>query len=184
MPDMSTLAWRVGCRNRPRAVMDVRVEQVGACTCRARAFVLRQQVNAARDLGLHDDRARPSWNTTSFRSGYRQAAEREYRGLQPWDGTGGLQLLQGNANGGFYYAAARRHLNERCAGGELQGRVGLGQHELNVRYAETLQMADRHVCVQTCSKELPNRQALRNVLAKFAQDRAGSSCQPPSQPLA
>ena len=58
-----------------------------------------------------------------------------------------------------------------------KGEWGLGQHELNVRYAEALQMADRHVVFKQCLKEVAEQAGLSvTFMAKFAQDRAGSSC--------
>jgi glutamine synthetase len=55
--------------------------------------------------------------------------------------------------------------------------VGLGQHELNLRYAEALPMADRHVIFKQCLKEVAGQQGLSvTFMAKFAADRAGSSC--------
>jgi glutamine synthetase len=53
----------------------------------------------------------------------------------------------------------------------------LGQHELNVRYAEILEMADRHVIFKQCLKEVAEAMGLSvTFMAKFAADRAGSSC--------
>jgi glutamine synthetase len=58
-----------------------------------------------------------------------------------------------------------------------KGEWGLGQHELNVRYAEALEMADRHIVYKQCLKEVAEAQGLSvTFMAKFASDRAGSSC--------
>src|SRR5205807_4452342 len=58
-----------------------------------------------------------------------------------------------------------------------KGEWGLGQHELNVRYAEALEMADRHTVYKQCLKEVAEQQDLSvTFMAKFAADRAGSSC--------
>ena len=38
-----------------------------------------------------------------------------------------------------------------------KGEWGLGQHELNVRYADALEMADRHVVYKQCLKEIADR---------------------------
>ena len=75
-------------------------------------------------------------------------------------------------------AAVRRHLKRSGVPVESsKGEWGLGQHELNVRYAEALQMADRHVVFKQCLKEVAEQAGLSvTFMAKFAQDRAGSSC--------
>jgi glutamine synthetase len=58
-----------------------------------------------------------------------------------------------------------------------KGEWGLGQHEVNVRYAEALQMADRHVVYKQCCKEVAEQMGQSvTFMAKFAADRAGSSC--------
>jgi glutamine synthetase len=58
-----------------------------------------------------------------------------------------------------------------------KGEWGLGQHEINVRYAEALEMADRHVVFKQCLKEVADQAGLSvTFMAKFAHDRAGSSC--------
>jgi glutamine synthetase len=77
-----------------------------------------------------------------------------------------------------YTAAVRRHLRDsRVPVESSKGEWGLGQHELNIRYAEALEMADRHVVFKQCLKETAERMGISvTFMAKFAQDRAGSSC--------
>jgi glutamine synthetase len=58
-----------------------------------------------------------------------------------------------------------------------KGEWGPGQHEVNVRYAEALEMADRHVVFKQCMKELADAAGLSvTFMAKFASGQAGSSC--------
>ena len=58
-----------------------------------------------------------------------------------------------------------------------KGEWGRGQHELNIRYAEALDMADRHVVFKQCLKELADAAGMSvTFMAKFAADGAGSSC--------
>jgi glutamine synthetase len=58
-----------------------------------------------------------------------------------------------------------------------KGEWGRGQHELNVRYAEALDMADRHVVFKQCLKEIAEATGMSvTFMAKFAADGAGSSC--------
>jgi glutamine synthetase len=42
-----------------------------------------------------------------------------------------------------------------------KGEWGLGQHELNVRYADALTMADRHSVLKQCLKELAYFERIR-----------------------
>ena len=63
-------------------------------------------------------------------------------------------ILQGTRTEDFH-AAVRRHLKRSGVPVEnSKGEWGRGQHELNVRYAEALEMADRHVVFKQCLKEL------------------------------
>ena len=58
-----------------------------------------------------------------------------------------------------------------------KGEWGLGQHEVNVRYADILEAADRHAVFKQCLKETADRQGVSvTFMAKPHADRAGSSC--------
>ena len=85
--------------------------------------------------------------------------------------------MQGSRTENFH-AAARLHLkNSGVPVENSKGEWGLGQHELNVRYAEVLEMADRHVVYKQCLKELADKMGLSlTFMAKYHQDQAGSSC--------
>lgn len=74
--------------------------------------------------------------------------------------------------------AARRHLKSSGIPPECtKGEWGLGQHELNLRYCEALEMADRHVLMKQCLKEIAEEHQMSvTFMAKFHAERAGSSC--------
>jgi glutamine synthetase len=139
--------------------------------------ILRHQIEAARTLGFTAFGA-SELEYYVFRDSYRAAAEGDYRGLQPagWY-LEDYNILQGTRTEA-YTAAVRRHLKRSGIPVESsKGEWGLGQHELNVRYAEALRMADRHVVFKQCLKEVAEQTGLSvTFMAKFAQDRAGSSC--------
>jgi glutamine synthetase len=139
--------------------------------------ILRRQVRAATDLGFTTFAA-SELEYYVFQESYRKAAELEYRGLQPagWY-LEDYHILQGTRTEAFT-AAVRRHLRESGVPVESsKGEWGLGQHELNVRYAPALQMADRHVVFKQCLKELADAAGMSvSFMAKVAADKAGSSC--------
>jgi glutamine synthetase len=139
--------------------------------------ILRHQVDAAHELG-YTALGASELEYYVFQDSYRKAAENGYRGLQPagWY-LEDYNILQGTRTE-TYTAAVRRHLKRSGVPVESsKGEWGLGQHELNVRYAEALQMADRHVVFKQCLKEVAEQSGLSvTFMAKFAQDRAGSSC--------
>jgi glutamine synthetase len=86
--------------------------------------------------------------------------------------------LQLDVRGEPFHVAVRRHLNQSGVPVESsKGEWGVGQHELNVRYAGLLEMADRHVVLKQCLKESALLQRFDvNFMAKPAADQAGSSC--------
>jgi glutamine synthetase len=58
-----------------------------------------------------------------------------------------------------------------------KGEWGPGQHELNVRYADALTMADRHVIMKDGVKQIAmRRDRAVTFMAKWRYDLAGSSC--------
>ncbi|HEX6567850.1 MAG TPA: glutamine synthetase family protein, partial [Acidimicrobiales bacterium] len=86
-------------------------------------------------------------------------------------------LLQG-ARTEDVTAAVRRHLRRSGVPVESsKGEWGVGQHELNVRYADVLTMADRHIVFKQCLKETADRLgASVTFMAKPSAEQAGSSC--------
>jgi glutamine synthetase len=73
--------------------------------------------------------------------------------------------------------AIRAHVDASAIDVEFsKGEWGPGQHEINLRYAEALEMADRHVLYKLAAKEIAARagRAL-TFMAKFDESLAGSS---------
>ena len=58
-----------------------------------------------------------------------------------------------------------------------KGEAGRGQHEINLAYANALEMADRHVIYKNGAKEIAS-QLGRSItfMAKYSSDEVGSSC--------
>lgn len=113
-----------------------------------------------------------------FQDSYRKAARRGYRGLEPagWY-VEDYHALQGTREESFH-GAVRRHLKRSGVPVESsKGEWGMGQHELNVRCADVLTMADRHAVYKQCLKEVADGMGISvTFMAKYAEDHAGSSC--------
>ena len=128
----------------------------------------------------------PSSSTTSSRPATAQAAQQDYRNLEPagWY-LEDYHMLQGTRTEGFH-AAARRHLKLSGVPVETsKGEWGQGQHELNVRYAEVLDMADRHVVFKQCLKELAEAHGHeRDLHGQVRRRRRRLELPHPLQPLA
>jgi glutamine synthetase len=176
VPDLATLGIASWLEKTALVLCDVKAP-AGDDVPIAPRTILRRQLAAARDLGFVAYAA-SELEYYLFQHSYRQAAEGEYRGVQPagWYFED-YHILQGTRTEP-YTAAVRRHLKASGVPVETsKGEWGLGQHEINVRYAETLQMADRHVIFKQCLKEVAEQMGQSvTFMAKFAADRAGSSC--------
>ena len=177
VPDVTTLVVASWLEKTALVICDLHDTRTGEEIPIAPRSILRRQLAAARALDFTAFAA-SELEYYVFQETYRGAAERDYRDLQPagWYFED-YHIMQGTRLEPFT-AAARRHLKQSGVPVEnSKGEWGLGQHELNVRYAEALQMADRHMVYKQCLKEVAEQQGMSvTFMAKFAADRAGSSC--------
>lgn len=113
-----------------------------------------------------------------FNESFAEAGRREYAHLTPagWY-IEDYHILQGTREESFN-GQARRHLRQSGVPVEMsKGEWGLGQHELNVRYADMLAMADRHCVFKQCLKEVAEKNGISvTFMAKQDAGQAGSSC--------
>jgi glutamine synthetase len=113
-----------------------------------------------------------------FRNSYRDAASKGSMGLEEagWYSED-YHILQATRNENFT-DAVRQHLKHSGVPVESsKGEWGIGQHEVNVRHTEALEMADRHVIFKQCLKEVADQMGMSvTFMAKVAAERAGSSC--------
>jgi glutamine synthetase len=177
VPDMPTLR-RADWLDRTALVLcDVADARDHTPVAAAPRTVLRRQVDAAAAQGL-TAMAATELEYYLYRSSYRDAAACGYSQLEAagWY-LEDYHLLQGARTEDFT-AAVRRHLRRSGVPVESsKGEWGVGQHELNVRYADALAMADRHVVYKQCLKEHADRLgASVTFMAKVATEQAGSSC--------
>jgi glutamine synthetase len=138
--------------------------------------MLRRQVSAAAASGF-DVAAASELEYYLYRTSFREANASGYRDL---DAAGwyleDYHLLQGSRTEDLN-AAFRRHLTASGVPVEsTKGEWGKGQHEINIAYAPALEMADRHVVLKQCLKEIADqRGASVTFMAKVAAGQAGSS---------
>ncbi len=139
--------------------------------------ILRRQVSAAAEAGFQL-KAGSELEFFLYRDSYAEADRKGYSGLSPagWY-VEDYHLLQA-ARVEDYVGAARRALSGSGVPVESsKGEAAVGQHELNVRYAEVLEMADRHVVMKQAMKELAEAQGVSvSFMAKPHADQPGSSC--------
>lgn len=176
-PDLATLRVASWLERTALVLCDVNHPKTRVPIGVAPRSILRAQIDRARKMGFRV-MAASELEYYLFRQTYREAAQSGFRELRPagWY-VEDYHVLQGARTEDFH-ALARRHLQQSGIPVEnSKGEWGLGQHELNVRYSEALDMADRHGVFKECLKELADQQALAlTFMAKPFADQAGSSC--------
>jgi len=177
LPDLATLRNASWLEKTAMVICDVKEEESDLLVSVAPRTILRQQIKKANKLN-YTSKAGSELEYFIFEDSYKSAAENGYNNLKSmgWY-IEDYHMLQGSREE-IFTAAARRHLKHSGIPVETsKGEWGVGQHELNVRYADTLAMADRHCVFKQCLKEIADQLGLSvTFMAKYAQDRAGSSC--------
>ncbi len=139
--------------------------------------MLKRQLHAASEAGFAANGA-SELEYFLFENSYREAAEIGYAGMRPlgWY-IEDYHILQGTREE-FYNAEVRRHLSRSGIPVESsKGEWGRGQHEMNIRYAGLLEMADRHTVMKLAMKEIADRLGMSvTFMAKPDVAEAGSSC--------
>lgn len=139
--------------------------------------ILEGQVERLRSIG-RSAHAASELEFYLYEQSYREAAQQHYHGLQPsgWYSED-YDLLHGGRIEP-YVGEARRCLAASGIPVETsKGETGLGQHELNIRYCEAVEMADRHTIMKHAMKAIADRQEVSiTFMAKPHTEQAGSSC--------
>ncbi len=177
VPDLNTLREASWLDRTALVICDLKNEKTHDWILEAPRSILRKQIEHAKASGFKTFAA-SELEYYVFENNYREAFEKHFQDLKPvgWY-LEDYHILQGTRTEKFT-AAARRHLKKSGIPVEnSKGEWGLGQHELNVRFSEILEMADRHVVYKQCLKEIADSMDMSvTFMAKFAEDGAGSSC--------
>jgi glutamine synthetase len=175
-PAMATLRVASWLDKTALVLCDVQDDKTHSPVAVAPRSVLRKQLDRAAALGFQAKSA-SEIEYYVYEDSYKAAAQKAYNRLEPmgWY-IEDYHLLQG-AREEKFTAQARRHLKQSGIPVEnSKGEWGIGQHELNVRYADTLTMADRHVIFKQCLKELADNLGFSvSFMAKPTPDAAAGS---------
>jgi glutamine synthetase len=176
VPDLQTLRVASWLDRTALVLCDVEDAKSHSLVSVAPRSLLRRQIACAEQMG-YTAKAASELEYFIFQDSYRAAAEQSYQNLTPagWY-IEDYHALQGARQEAFN-GAVRRHLRRSGIPVEnSKGEWGLGQHELNVRYADILSMADRHVIYKQCLKEVADQMGISvTFMAKYAANGAGSS---------
>ncbi len=177
VPDLSTLRPAAWANRTALVLCDVLDERTNGPVAVAPRSILKTVLERVADAGF-DTAAASELEFFVFRSSYREANERGYRDLEAagWY-VEDYHLLQ-SARVEDLMAPARRMLTASEIPVESsKGEAAIGQHELNVRYGEALDMADRHTIMKHGLKALADSLGVSvSFMAKPDADQPGSSC--------
>ena len=175
--DMRTLRTATWLDRTALVLCDVHDERTHDPATIAPRNLLKRQVAAAADMG-YSVQASSELEYYIFKQTYGEARSQHYQDLQTFGAyIEDYHILQGTREE-VLNAAARRHLAGSGIPVETsKGEWGPGQHETNIRYAEVLDMADRHLLYKQIFKELADQLGLAvTFMAKYDAALAGSSC--------
>jgi glutamine synthetase len=178
VPDLSTMRLASWLNGTALVLCDIASEKTHGLVDVAPRTILKKQIARATALGF-DVFAASELEYYLFDESYRSAAEKGYTNVRAagWY-LEDYHILQGTREEA-YTSAVRRHLARSGVPVEnSKGEFGMGQHEVNVRYADALTMADRHAVYKQCMKEIAEQQGVSvTFMAKpFSPPAAGSSC--------
>jgi glutamine synthetase len=142
--------------------------------------VLRRQMDRCNELGGYELNAATELEYYMFDTSFRDAAKVKYdeeKLISVSDVVQDYHMLQ-TAREEKYTSEFRKHLKASGVPVEnSKGEAGVGQHELNVRYSDILQMSDRHQVYKQCLKEVADQLGISlTFMAKPYSDQAGSGC--------
>lgn len=139
--------------------------------------ILRRQLARAAERGL-TVKIGAELEFFLFKDTYAEAREKGYRGLTPHsDWIEDYHILQTTRDEPII-RAIRNGMDAAGVPVEFsKGEAGYGQHEINLVYAEALEMADRHAIYKNGAKEIADAHEVSiTFMAKWTMDDVGSSC--------
>lgn len=139
--------------------------------------ILRRQVQAALHRGFLP-KVGSEIEFHLYRNTYEDAHARGYRNLEPhspW--LQDYQVLQ-TTKDEYIIGQIRRNLEKAGVPVEFsKGEAGRGQHEINLTYADAVEMADRNAVFKNAAKEIASLNGLSvTFMAKVSMGDTGSSC--------
>lgn len=177
VPDLATLRLVPWLERTALVICDLVEPETGEPVDVSPRQILRRQIARAADAGFAV-KCGSEVEFFLFRESYEAAAAKGYQSLTPHaDYIEDYHILQTTKD----EYLIRQIRNGMDAGGVpvefSKGEAGSGQHEINLRYADALTMADRHTVYKNGAKEIAALSG-RSItfMAKYDMAEVGSSC--------
>ena len=176
VPDLSSMRVAAWLDRSAIVLCDAVEEEGGGPVEVAPRSILRKQIDRAAALGFFPKMA-SELEFFLFDDGYREARAKGYQNLR----TSGDYIEDYHVLSSTFaepiIGEIRRQVDASGIPVEFsKGEWGPGQHEINLRYAAALEMADRHVIYKQAAKEIAAAAgASVTFMAKWHEQHAGSS---------
>jgi glutamine synthetase len=177
IPDFDTLRIASWQDRTAFVLCDVYFENRHELVPYAPRTILRKQVARAAELGFVP-MAASELELYVFEDSYADAAQKGFINIKPIGNViEDYHILQGTKEE-FLIADIRSHLEKSGIPCESsKGEWGPGQQEIGLRYAEAVEMADRHSLYKHAAKEIAWKHGKAvTFMAKWDERYAGSSC--------
>jgi glutamine synthetase len=177
VPDFNTMRVASWLEKTALVLCDVYEEESNDLVPYAPRSILRKQLARAEQMG-YTAMGASELELYVFKDSYDDVARKSFVNLEP---IGRLiedyHIFQGTKEE-VLIGAIRRHLEKSGVPVESsKGEWGPGQQEIGLRYADLLEMADRHAIYKHAAKEIAWQQGRAvTFMAKWDERYAGSSC--------
>jgi glutamine synthetase len=176
VPDWGTLRRATWLDRTAIVLCDVLVEERDEPVAVAPRNILKRQVERAAESGIVAHCA-SELEFFLFRETYASARAKGYRDLELSQAYNEDYHVLSGSFAEPVIGAIRRHVDASGIPVEFsKGEASAGQHEINLRHAPAVEMADRHVVYKLAAKEIAAAQGCAlTFMAKWHTDAAGNS---------
>ena len=175
LPDLASLRRADWLDGTAIVLCDVYDEHDDALVDVAPRTILKRQVARAAEKG-YIAKGASELELYVFKDSYEDAVRKRFNDLEPYSSyIEDYHILQGTREE-FVIGAIRRHMDRSGIPVEFsKGEAGPGQQEINLRYTDLLEMADRHVLYKHAAKEIAwSKGCSITFMAKWDERYAGS----------
>jgi len=175
VPDLKTLRVASWLEKNAMVICDLLNEEKDELVEIAPRSILRKQIERAAAMG-YSAMGGSELELYVFKDTYEEAARKQYNNLEPFGQyIEDYHIFQGTKEE-FVIGEIRRHLDRSGVPVEFsKGEWGPGQQEINLRYADFLEMSDRHTIYKHAAKEIAlQKNCAVTFMAKWDERYAGS----------